>query len=386
MTPQMEAEQAVLGALLLAPHQLGNVAPWLEPEHFYRPAHAALFEVLLAQQRAGHRALADGDAEARRAWALEAMESAAAACPAFTPSYGHALVSACPMADHATAYGRMVLESAVRREVHEHAHRLLAAARADAEPEAVLRLTADLRTAIGRLADAWGPPDTRHQPAPDTWPTELSEEVARQTLRQEEALLASLSAAPTELADLVGWLHPRDLLDPGHREIYRALAGLGHRGEPIDPLTVLWEVQHRGALRDGSLTAERVRTLTRAGYQGEAGYWAERVLRSCLLRTTTSRAGAVRLLAMDDSVPAGRLLGSALHTLRGAEAVQGRWLAVTGQGADGPSARGDPAVARRGAARTRTFTPPPAAVATSAAELSPAQRAAPPRAPVRSTY
>ncbi|QKW20622.1 helicase DnaB [Kitasatospora sp. NA04385] len=379
----MEAEQAVLGALLLAPHQLGTVARWLRPEHFYRPAHAALFDALLAQQRARHPALVGEDAEARRAWALEAMGAAAAACPAFAPSYGHTLISACPASEHAAVYGRMVLESAVRREVHEHAHRLLAAARtADAEPEAVLRLTADLRAVIDRLADTWGALDARPLPAPGTWPTELSETAARQTLHQEEALLASLSAAPGELADLVGWLHPGDLLDAGHREVYRALAALGHRSEPIDPLTVLWEVQHRGALTDGALTADRVRTLTRAGYQGEPGYWAEQVLRASLLRTTASRAGAVRLLAMDASVPAARLLGSALHTLRGAEAVQDRWCTVTGH--DGPPARGDPAMVRRGAARARTLTPQPAAGP--AAGPSPAQRAAPARAPVRSTY
>ncbi|WP_344551342.1 DnaB-like helicase N-terminal domain-containing protein [Kitasatospora saccharophila] len=381
----MEAEQAVLGALLLAPHQLASVSGWLEPGNFYRPAHAALYEVLLAQQQAGHRALAGEDAEARRAWALEAMASAATLCPSFTSSYGHTLISACPASEHAAVYGRMVLESAVRRAVHEHAHRLLAAARADgAEPEAVLRLTADLRATIGRLADAWDSLDARPLPAPGEWPLELSEDAASKTLHQEEALLASLSAAPAELADVASWLHPGDLLDPGHREVYRALAGLAHRGEPIDPLTVLWEVQHRGALTDGTLTAERVRTLTRAGYQGEPGYWAERVLRAALLRTTASRAGAVRLLAQDASVPAARLLGSALHTLRGAETVQGRWLAVTGHGADGPSARGDPAVVRRGAARARTTTPPPAPV--SAAAPSPSQRAAPPRAPVRSTH
>ncbi|MFJ4676880.1 DnaB-like helicase N-terminal domain-containing protein [Kitasatospora sp. NPDC088783] len=385
MTPQMEAEQAVLGALLLAPRQLANVATWLEPRNFYRPAHAALYEALLAQQQAGHPALAGEKSEARRAWALEAMESAAASCPSFTPFYGHTLISACPTSDHAALYGRMVLESAVRREVHEHAHRLLAAARAaDVDPDVVIRLTADLRAAIDRLADTWGSIDARPLAAAGPWPLELPEAAARQTRHQEEALLASLTAAPAELADLVGWLHPGDLLDAGHREVYRALAALAHRGEPIDPLTVLWEVQHRGALTDGTLTAERVRTLTRAGYQGEPGYRAEQVLRASLLRTTASHAGAVRLLAMDASVPAARLLGSALHTLRGAEAVQSRWRAVTGRDAGTPCARGDPAVVRRGAARTRTLTPPPAPGP--AAEPSPAQRAAPARAPVRSTY
>lgn len=380
VTPQAEAEQALLGALLLSPAQLASVASWLKPGHFYRPTHAALYEVLLAQQKAGHPALEDDEPETRWAWALEAMETAATSCPSFTPSYGHTLISACPTADHALAYGRMVLETAVRREIHEHAHRLQAATR-DADTDAVLRLTAELHTTIDRLGDAWGSFDGRPVPAPGQWPLELSEDAARSTLHQEEALLASLSAAPSELAELVRWLCPDDLLDPGHQAVYRALAALGHRGEPIDPLTVLWEVQHRGALTTGTLTADRVRTVTRAGYRGESGYWAEQVLRAALLRTTAARAGAVRLLALDASVPAARLLGSALHVLRDAETVQGRWRTATGLG---PPARGDPAPARHSAARTRTRTPAPAAFPASAP--SPAQMAAQPRAPVRSTY
>ncbi|MFB7672691.1 DnaB-like helicase N-terminal domain-containing protein [Kitasatospora purpeofusca] len=381
VTPQMEAEQAVLGAVLLDPRQLAAVSSWLRPAHFYRPAHTALYEVLLAQKKDGHPGLS-GDSEARSAWALEAMTTASAACPAFTAGYGHTLIAACPTAGHAASYGRMVLETAIRRQVHEHAHRLLAAARTG-HTDTVPQLTGDLRTAITHLADTWGALDQRPVPLTGPWPLELPENTTEETLSREEVLLASLSAAPTDLLDIARWLHPVDFLDSGHQALYQALLALGHRGEAIDSLTVLWEAQHRGALASGAITADRIRRITRVGYSGDPGYWAEQVLCASLLRSATAAAGAVRLLSRDAALSAARLLGSALHVLREAEAVQSRWRTATG-GARGRPARGDPEPFRRDAARTRTLAPVPDTAG--ATPPSPAQQAAPPRTPVRSTH
>ncbi|MCX4758773.1 DnaB-like helicase N-terminal domain-containing protein [Kitasatospora purpeofusca] len=384
MNPQMEAEQAVLGAILLAPERLRDVAGWLRPEHFYRPAHAALFEVLLAQDAAGHPAPPDTDG-ASSAWATQAMASAAEASPGFTPGYGHTLIAACPVTGHAAAYGRMVLETAVRRQVHEHAHRLLAAARTGAV-DGTLRLTGDLRAAIGQLADAWGSLDENPRPLPGPWPLELPPPAVEETLRQEAALLASLTALPREVRDISPWLHPADFLDRGHRAVYRAVAALAHRGEPIDPLTVLWEIQHHGDLASGTTTADAVRAVTRAGFSGDPGYWAEQVLQGSVLRSALTAAGTVRMLSLDTSLPAARLLGSALHTLRGTEAVQKRWRAATGTaGADGnPVGEPDEPEHRRDAARARSLAPVPDTGTTGPA--SPAQQAACARAPIRSSH
>ncbi|MEV0188447.1 DnaB-like helicase N-terminal domain-containing protein [Kitasatospora purpeofusca] len=385
MNPQMEAEQAVLGAILLAPELLRDVAGWLRPEHFYRPAHAALFEVLLAQGAAGHPDPPPDADGVSSAWATRAMASAAEASPGFTPGYGHTLIAACPVTGHAAAYGRMVLETAVRRQVHEHAHRLLAAARTGAV-DGTLRLTGDLRAAIGQLADTWGSLDESPQPTPGPWPLELPPPAVEETLRQEAALLASLTALPREVRDISRWLHPVDFLDRGHRAVYRAVAALAHRGKPIDPLTVLWEVQHHGDLASGATTASAVRSVTRAGFSGDPGYWAEQVLQASVLRSAITSAGTVRMLSLDASLPAARLLGSALRTLRGTEAVQKRWRAATGTvGADGNPV-GEPGEPehRRGAARARSLAPVPDTGTRGPA--SPAQQAACARAPIRSSH
>ncbi len=42
----IEAEQSVLGALLVSPEAIGKVAELLRPEHFYRQAHAAIYKVV----------------------------------------------------------------------------------------------------------------------------------------------------------------------------------------------------------------------------------------------------------------------------------------------------------------------------------------------------
>ncbi|MGW2548518.1 hypothetical protein ACWC5I_48630, partial [Kitasatospora sp. NPDC001574] len=130
------------------------------------------------------------------------------------------------------------------------------------------------------------------------------------------------------------------------------------------------------------ITADAVRAITRTGFTGDPGYWAEQVLRAHVLRSATATAGAVRLLSLDASVPAALLLGSARHVLRESGAVQRRWRTATG-GAE-PEAEEPEPEQRRGAARARTLAPVPDTGA--AAPTSPAQQAVSPRAPVRSTH
>ncbi|MFD0259058.1 DnaB-like helicase N-terminal domain-containing protein [Kitasatospora indigofera] len=361
MTPQLEAEQALLGAVLLAPRQLTVVSGWLEPRHFHRPAHVAIFEALLAQRDAGHRALSDAATEADlRDWALQAMTAAALASPSFTPGYGHTLIEACPQADHAPVYGRMVLETAVRRALQEHAHRLLDAAsagRADADDaQAAVALTLALQRVVEQLSDAWGSIDNRRgRRLPAAAPARLSERAVEATLNHEAMLLGSLTAAPGQVGDLARWLRPEDFLDPGHGAVYQALVGLSHRGEPVDALTVLWEVQRRGALTSRVTSREQVRALCRGGFTGDPGYWAELVLRASLIRSAATSAGIVRVLALDASLSAAPLLGSAVQALEPALRVQRRWRAATGQ--DPPPAEPAPPGRRQEAALTRSHTP-----------------------------
>ncbi|MGW3183272.1 DnaB-like helicase N-terminal domain-containing protein [Kitasatospora sp. NPDC001119] len=378
LAPDMEAEQALLGALLLSPTELDSVR-WLKPAHFLRPAHAALYEVLLAQRTAGHPGAESGADDGQlRDFALGAMAAAGTASRGLGPGYGASLIAICPLPRHARVYARMVLESSIRRQVHERAHRLQLAARTDAL-DAVLELTGELRQALHELADLWGALDERPRPLPGPWPLELTDAVRETTATDETALLSSATAAPAALDEITRWLRPGDFLDRGHGAVFQALAALARRGEPIDPLTVLWEAQHQGAIASGVITADGVRAATRGGFTGDPQYWGERVLRASVLRQSAASAGVVRLLTRDASLSAARLLGCALHTLGLGEAVQDRWRT-----ANGLPARAEPppgSAERREAARTRI----PAIVPRGTAPASPAEAAAPPGSPVRST-
>lgn len=45
-----DAEKGFLGSILLAPSRVMDEHPWIRPEHFYHPAHAAIYEELLAMR------------------------------------------------------------------------------------------------------------------------------------------------------------------------------------------------------------------------------------------------------------------------------------------------------------------------------------------------
>jgi replicative DNA helicase len=351
LSPQLEAEQAVLGACLLVPTQLDSLRTWLEPRHFLRPAHGQFFAVMLAQLDEVPLPTTD---DQRRDWALRAMAAGARTIPGFSASYGQSLISACPTAAHADAYGRMVLETAVRRALEQHAHRLLAAA-ASGSVRTTVDLTVALHTVIDQLTSAWGTIDVRSTkplPEPATTVGLLSGRAAEAARDDERMLLASLVESPARISEIASWLTGGDFLAPEHRAVYQALAALAHRGEPVDELTALWEVQRRGALADETTTVEEVRTLVTPGMPGDPDYWAERVLRASLLHASATSAGIVRVLALDASVSAGTLLGDSLRALAPADRLQQRHRAALG--APASDRRGPVVLGTRRQAATRT--------------------------------
>ena len=47
MPQNIEAEEAVLGAILVNPETLSRVAETLKPDYFYKPAHRYVYEAML---------------------------------------------------------------------------------------------------------------------------------------------------------------------------------------------------------------------------------------------------------------------------------------------------------------------------------------------------
>ncbi|WP_431949513.1 DnaB-like helicase N-terminal domain-containing protein [Actinacidiphila sp. bgisy167] len=382
MTPLVHAEQAVLGAIFLKPGQLDQLSPWLRPEHFSRPAHTAIYAAMLKLKADGHPATATtAGAPVPLAWLTDTLREASMRTRGLTASHLHTLVSACPRPDHAPVYGRMVLEGAIHRSVAKHAARLHQAALDDGRAgtvEETLHHAQVLADVLADLARGWGAEARSVEPPVAYAPrAERPQPVGEQVLADEEFLLGCLASRPEQLLGLVRWLRPGDFSDPGHQQIYRALGALHHRGEPIDQLTVLWEVQRRGSLADGTLDAERVRRVCDPLVGLAAEHFGEQVVQASLVRTAALAAQQVGALASRDALAPGQLIGYALHALGPLDEVRHRLrLAHEAEpepqrpasrpGAPPPAARIDAARAR---SRLAATSAPSTAVTTSCAAL-----------------
>jgi replicative DNA helicase len=369
MNMLLKAKQAVLGAVLLDPRQLDSLSSWLEPDHFYRPAHQAVFAAMLTLRSAGHPALA-ATGDVPLVWVTDTFEEAARHVRGLTPSYAHTLVAACPRSANAPVYGRMVLEGAIHRSVLEHATRLRQFARADAiqsEVKNTLDHVQILTDVLTDLSRRWGteprPLPPPGQPAPAAPALAVSDEQADDEL----FLLGLLIDRPEAMSEVVQWLRPADFGDPGHGHLYRCLGALHHRGEPIDALTVQWEAQHRGLFADGTLTVDRVSTICQSATAGSADYLGERVIGSSLVRTASASARTIQELAHDESLAPGQLIGHALHVLAPVAEVRDRWRTATGTEPPedaSPAPNAQPTAARVQAALARSQphhpSPPPA--------------------------
>lgn len=233
MRPLLQAEQAVLGAILLDPGQLDQLR-WLEPTHFYRPAHSALFAAMRRVRSTGQPVLAP-DGTVLLAWVTDTVAEAGQHVPGLNSVYAHTLVSACPRPEHAPVYGRMVLDGAIHRTVMEHAVRLHQMARSDAvrgEVDNTLHHADVLARVLEDLARRWGTEPRPASPSPPILPAIPAPVEAQAVADDEQLLLAALTDRPSGMDEVVGWLRPQDFADPVHGQLYRCLGALHHRGEP----------------------------------------------------------------------------------------------------------------------------------------------------------
>ncbi|MFF2954089.1 DnaB-like helicase N-terminal domain-containing protein [Kitasatospora sp. NPDC057965] len=327
MDALFKGEQAVLGAVLLDPAQLDTLS-WLEPADFYRPAHQALFAAMRTLS-AREQPTRGADGSMPLSWVTGTVAEAGHHVRGLSASYAHTLIAACPRLQNAPVYGRMVLEGSIHRTVTEHAVRLERIARTGAEQhqvDDVLHHADVLAGVLVDLARRWGteprpiPPPTAPRIASPSAP-----QVGPEQTEGERFLLAVLVGQPAAMAEVYDWLRPGDFADAGHGQIYRCLGALHHRGEPIDEVTALWEVQRRGLLADGSLSREHVETLFDGPGAGSAEWLGDRVIRASVVRAAAEAAAAIRALAEDEALVPGRLIGQALHAFGPLDEVRARW-------------------------------------------------------------
>jgi len=349
------AERALLGALLLDPAQTDAVATWLRPNDFGIPSHEIAYRLILAAHAGDNpltpegvlaAALADDNARRNRV----------------DGPFLHTLIATTPAASRAPLYGRMVLEASIHRAVAYHAGHLAYAAQV-APVEIALQEAAAAQEQLATLEQRWravseGAAEPPGEPAADDTASVRSSDA--EALPAETRLVASLLDNPAQLSGIRGWLEPEDIAHPGLRATHAALCHLHTRGDPIDYITVAWEIS-RAPGDDMRLSPDDLAALARTALPGHAAYAGREVLVHSARRHLRHTAAALEGAAMRPEHGPTRLLAHAHAQLATARAFDER-LAVSGtpppsagihrsaaEATDQPTARKNVAGAVRGA-------------------------------------
>jgi replicative DNA helicase len=313
--PVHYAEQALLGALLLDPGQLARTEALL-PEHFRSPAHRAVYAAMCT--------LTPPELEVHRkepVWVNAVLARAVEEAPGVSAAYLHTCIGACLRPQHAASYAEMVRADHARRTLRVHAVRLEQAATDTTLPDPVTAV-AEQAAAIGQFVDQLANRFTSRTarlprtPVPAPPPPEMSEEV----VEEERLFLATATAQPNVIKELT--LRPEDFAVPLHGQLYQCLTGLAHRGEDIDPITVLWEAQHRGLLT-WDAGPNNVLTLF-SQPAGSPEHWAEQILRRALLFGARRTAARIRTVAEDQANTTHQLVTGTRRALAALSALRTR--------------------------------------------------------------
>ena len=145
----LEAEEAVLGAVLAAGRLLAEVAALLEEADFYRPAHRAIWRAMLR--------LADRGQPTDPVTVLGELDDSGELADVGGGPFLHTLVEAVPTVANAGHYARLVAETARRRRVIDLGIRL---AHSDADPAVLAHLAGELAdtSTAGPGERGWEPP------------------------------------------------------------------------------------------------------------------------------------------------------------------------------------------------------------------------------------
>jgi replicative DNA helicase len=212
----LEAEEAVLGAVLAAGRLLVEVAAVLEEVDFYRPAHRTIWRAILR--------LADRGEPTDPVAVFGELHDTDGLADVGGAPFLHTLVAAVPTVANAAHYARLVAEAARRRRVIDLGIRL---ANSDADPAVLAHLAGELATATSSAARGergWEPPiplgaagDLPAFPVQvlPGWLGEYVAAVATATQTPPDlagmlalAVLATVAAGAVEVQPRSGWREP----------------------------------------------------------------------------------------------------------------------------------------------------------------------------------
>jgi replicative DNA helicase len=105
----IEAEESVLGALLIDQDTIFNIAPILEPSHFYQPDHQKIYEAILS--------LYEEREPIDLVTVAEALKKTKSLKKIGGQTYLTSLIEKVPTSAHAEHYAKIIRDMAVRREL-----------------------------------------------------------------------------------------------------------------------------------------------------------------------------------------------------------------------------------------------------------------------------
>ncbi|MFC5032827.1 replicative DNA helicase [Streptomyces sp. So13.3] len=350
--PVFHAEQALLCALLLEPQRLGEVTG-IGRDAFSTAAHAAVFRAISSLPAAD-----PVDHTQSTHWLDAVLSAAREQASGLTATYLHHLIQVCPRPRHAPAYAQMIEAEHARRRLAAAAQHLGHTARDTSLPQPVITTLDEADTLAALLDDiaARFPPHAgslHRTRVPEPTPPPNQE-----ALGEEQLLLATATAFPTVIEQM-RWLTPGDFTHPLHAGLWQCLNALIRRDTPVDPVTLLWEAQHRRLLTAGADPRELLDLLN--GPLGSPDHWGERVLQRSLLATAQHTSQIIEAFTNDPAITPNQLVVGSRRALADLSAVRTRWQhATTPAPAVPPSPtkpRRTPHVPRAGPPRT---TAPPA--------------------------
>ncbi|MFF4780738.1 DnaB-like helicase N-terminal domain-containing protein [Streptomyces griseorubiginosus] len=320
--PVFHVEQALIGALLLDPHRLGDVTG-IAADSFSTTAHAALFSAISTlppPDPAEHTRNTD--------WLNQVLATGREQARGLTASYLHTLIQVCPWPHHAPAYARMVEADHARRRLQRAAEHLVHAVHDTSLPHHVQTVLAEadaLAAVVNDIAKRF-PPRAGILPRTAAPPLATPPDRA-EAVEEEQLLLATATAHPADI-ETVPWLLPDDFNRPLHAGLWQCLTTLARRRDPVDPVTVLWEAQQHGLLADGDEPREVLRMLAEPA--GSVEHWGERALQRSLFTTAEYTGRHIEAYAADPANTPFQLVVGARRSLADIDAIRTRWHLATG--------------------------------------------------------
>jgi replicative DNA helicase len=209
----LEAEQAVLGAILAAGRLLVEVAGQVEEADFYRPAHRVIWRAI--------NALADRGEPTDPITVLGQLQHTGQLDDVGGAAFLHTLIASVPTVANAAHYARLVADTAHARRLDDLRMRL---AHVDADPATLAQVAAELATAATAGPGGWQPPiplgATGTLPAfpVEVLPAWLGQYVAAVATATQTppdlggmlalATLATVAAGAVEIQPRAGWQEP----------------------------------------------------------------------------------------------------------------------------------------------------------------------------------